>query len=175
MAAAALFAAFSVAFPSSSFLVYITPPSPRLLHSAWPDFLWQVKNLSLFVTIEAVITVKFCISLSKPHWRIVFHFQKAVITQLQGQRTMHVFNRMLANRTEIPEISSSCNDSSLPITSLRLQAGSNWGPSDIGTMVFGCVASVLGMLTLWMTYWLWVRQSSIAMESGITPTLHLSH
>ena len=30
---------------------------------------------------------------------------------------------------------------------------SQWGPGEIGTLVFGCIASVLGLLTLWAAFW----------------------
>ena len=34
-----------------------------------------------------------------------------------------------------------------------------WGPDDIGTLVFGCIASVLAILTLWATFWLERRRA----------------
>ncbi|KAL2042589.1 hypothetical protein N7G274_004348 [Stereocaulon virgatum] len=44
---------------------------------------------------------------------------------------------------------------SLPATSTSdSQQHSGWSPSDIGTMLFGCIASILGVVTLWLTVWL---------------------
>lgn len=67
---------------------------------------------------------------------------------------------------ESPESTPTFNCPSPTITSLSFQQGSQWGPSDIGTMVFGCVASVLGILALWLTYWLWQRQPGDGVRSG---------
>ncbi len=39
-------------------------------------------------------------------------------------------------------------------TSYHLPTQSGWSPSDIGTIVFGCIASILGALALWLTTWL---------------------
>ena len=44
---------------------------------------------------------------------------------------------------------------------LSNQKDSQWGPSGIGTVVFGCVASILGVLTLWMMFWARQRESGI--------------
>ena len=35
-----------------------------------------------------------------------------------------------------------------------IQKQLGWSPSDIGTVVFGCISAVLGLLTLWLTFWL---------------------
>jgi hypothetical protein len=39
-------------------------------------------------------------------------------------------------------------------TSDSQQHHPGWNPSDVGTMLFGCIASILGVLTLWLTVWL---------------------
>lgn len=44
---------------------------------------------------------------------------------------------------------------------------SQWGPGEIGTLVFGCIASVLGILTLWATLWLSCRRASRAAAIGV--------
>ena len=35
-----------------------------------------------------------------------------------------------------------------------VQDQSGWSPGDVATVVFGCIASVLGVLTLWAMFWL---------------------
>ncbi|CAD6583027.1 MAG: hypothetical protein ASARMPRED_001199 [Alectoria sarmentosa] len=71
----------------------------------------------------------------------------------------------LNNNTQILEPSPILNASSSTITSLSSQQGSQWGPSGIGTVVFGCVASVLGILALCMMFWLRQRESGHAIIS----------
>ncbi len=44
--------------------------------------------------------------------------------------------------------------SSSPSSASKFQSQSAWSPSDVGTVVFGCIGSVLGILTLWLTFWL---------------------
>lgn len=44
---------------------------------------------------------------------------------------------------------------------------SQWSPGDIGTLVFGCIASVLGTLTLWVTFWLGRRHTLRVSENGM--------
>lgn len=36
---------------------------------------------------------------------------------------------------------------------------SQWAPGDISTLLFGCIASILGVLTLWATFWLGRRHA----------------
>lgn len=43
-----------------------------------------------------------------------------------------------------------------------------WGLNDIGTVVFGCLASVLGVLTLLMTIWLGRRRASFLHGAGLS-------
>ena len=42
-----------------------------------------------------------------------------------------------------------------------------WGPGDIGTLVFGLIASVLGVFTLWVTFWLGHRRALHTAENGM--------
>ncbi|KAM0798447.1 hypothetical protein BDR22DRAFT_823296 [Usnea florida] len=44
------------------------------------------------------------------------------------------------------------NDSSSPTTPFALPVKPQWSPGDIGTLVFGLIASLLGVLTLWVTF-----------------------
>ncbi|CAD6579811.1 MAG: hypothetical protein ASARMPREDX12_009372 [Alectoria sarmentosa] len=82
---------------------------------------------------------------------------------------------LLDNETQTPEPSPTLNASSSTITSLSSQQGSQWGPSGIGTVVFGCVASVLGLSALWMMFWLRQREPGPATGSSMLFTLHLRH
>ena len=44
--------------------------------------------------------------------------------------------------------------SSSPNSASEPQSQPRWSPSDVGTIVFGCIGSILGILTLWLTFWL---------------------
>ena len=44
--------------------------------------------------------------------------------------------------------------SSSPNSAFKSQNQSGWSAGDVGTVLFGCIGSVLGVLTLWMTFWL---------------------
>ena len=45
------------------------------------------------------------------------------------------------------------NSSSLNSAS-KSESQPGWSPGDIGTVLFGCIGLVLGILTLWLTFWL---------------------
>ena len=51
------------------------------------------------------------------------------------------------------------NTSLSTATPFPLPLQSQWNPGDIGTLVFGCIASVLGLLALWATFWLGRRRA----------------
>ena len=51
------------------------------------------------------------------------------------------------------------NTSLSTATPFPLPLQSQWSPGDIGTLVFGCIASVLGVLALWATFWLGRRRA----------------
>lgn len=92
----------------------------------------------------------------------------AASTAPQETTMLHVINRMMPdNTTQTPEPPPTSNASSSTITSLNFQQGSQWGPSGIGTVVFGCVASVLGILALWMMFWLGQREPAHAVRPGM--------
>ena len=86
-----------------------------------------------------------------------------------------VNKRLPANETQGLEPSSTLHTSSSPIISLGPQQDSQWGPSGIGTLVFGCVASILGILALWMSFWTRQREAAQAEVSGKRSTFHLWH
>ena len=87
---------------------------------------------------------------------------------------MHITNRMILNKTEPQEPSSIFHGPTCTTASLNLQQGSRWGVSDIGTVVFGCISVVLGILALWQAFWMWQRQCSSAILSSISPILSIS-
>ena len=44
--------------------------------------------------------------------------------------------------------------SSSPTPASESQNQSGWSPGDVGTILFGCIGTVLAVLTLWLTFWL---------------------
>ena len=84
---------------------------------------------------------------------------------------MHITNRMLLNNTEPSEPSSIFQGPTSTTASINLQQGPRWGVSDIATVVFGCISVVLGTLALWQAFWMWQKQRSSAILSGISPVL----
>ena len=58
---------------------------------------------------------------------------------------MSPFNGMLAHNMTQPLATA---------TPFPFPPDPQWGPDDIGTIVFGCLASVLGVFTIWATFWL---------------------
>ncbi|KAM0798467.1 hypothetical protein BDR22DRAFT_823316 [Usnea florida] len=71
-------------------------------------------------------------------------------------------SRLPANETQSPDVSPTLHTSSSPNSPLSSQQSSQWGASGIGTVVFGCTASILGILALWMTFWTRQRQPAHA-------------
>ncbi len=66
-----------------------------------------------------------------------------------------IVNRMLAhNTTQLHGEFARRNASFSTAAPFPFPPKSQWGPGDISTLVFGCIASVLGVLTLWATFWL---------------------
>ena len=61
------------------------------------------------------------------------------------------------------------NTSSSPATPYTFPSKSQWGPGDIGTLVFGLIASFLGVLTLWVTFRLGGQHVSHAVRNGLYP------
>ena len=59
-----------------------------------------------------------------------------------------------------PKAAASANVSYPMASSSPVQQSSQWGPDGISTVVFGCIASILGMLAIWATFWLGHRQFS---------------
>lgn len=59
-----------------------------------------------------------------------------------------------------PKAATLTNISYPTATSSSVLQNSQWGPGGISTVVFGCIASILGMLAIWATIWLGHRQFS---------------
>ena len=57
-----------------------------------------------------------------------------------------------------PKATALFNNSHPTATSSPVQQNSQWGPGGVSTVVFGCIASILGMLAIWATIWLGHRQ-----------------
>lgn len=77
------------------------------------------------------------------------------------------------NTLAAPNISSN-NSLTLPnLTqpSFYFPNQARWGLNDISTVVFGCVASILGVLALLMTIWLGRRRASFLHGAGLSNML----
>ncbi|KAM0798448.1 hypothetical protein BDR22DRAFT_974461 [Usnea florida] len=72
-----------------------------------------------------------------------------------------------ANQTYIQESTPTFLTSPSTMASLSTQQDSQWGPSGIGTVVFGLVASILSILTISLTIWkmFFARQRESVVES----------
>ena len=66
-----------------------------------------------------------------------------------------ITNTMLANNMTQPHgLAGTSSSAFSTATPLSFPSIPQWGPDDIGTLVFGLIASVLGVLTLCATFWL---------------------
>lgn len=155
-------------------IIYISFQSPFLSeipkspHPAWPGLSFRLLSReSVFCRQALRIFVQAQRAIAHP-------FQTPLQTFIHEETMMlYAINRMLPdNKTQILEPSSISTASSPTITSLNPQQKSQWGPSDIGTVVFGCVASVLGILALWMMFWLRQREPGHTTSSGMLSALH---
>ncbi|KAF6228544.1 hypothetical protein HO173_011846 [Letharia columbiana] len=71
-----------------------------------------------------------------------------------------IVNGMLAQKTtQLHGALARRNTSFSTATPFPFPTKSQWSPGDISTLVFGCIASVLGVLTLWATFWLGRRRA----------------
>ncbi len=79
-----------------------------------------------------------------------------------GARTSHEITSKRHNGAVFPnpEAAAPINVSYPTVSSSPVQQNSQWGPDGISTIVFGCIASILGMLAIWATIWLGHRQFS---------------
>ena len=66
----------------------------------------------------------------------------------------HIVNGFLHhNMTELHGIPVRSNSSFPTTMPVAFQPKPQWSPGDIGTLVFGGIASFLGVLTLWAKFW----------------------
>lgn len=79
-----------------------------------------------------------------------------------------IANGMPAYNMTRPHAALARRDTSFPTaTPVPSSHNPQWGPSDISTLVFGCIASVLGVLTLWATFWLGRRRALRIVRDGV--------
>ena len=65
--------------------------------------------------------------------------------------------------------------SSSPNLASQFQNQSGWSPGDVGTVVFGCIGSVLGTLTLWLTLWLGRQRFKLVIKEKFQEDLQLEN
>lgn len=65
--------------------------------------------------------------------------------------------------------------SSTPKSASESQSQSGWSASDVGTVVFGCIGSVLGILTLWLTFWLGCQRFKLIVNGDFHKELQLGN
>ena len=63
--------------------------------------------------------------------------------------------------------------SSSPNSASHFQNQSGWSPGDVGTVLFGCIGSVLGILTLWLTLWLGRQRFKLIIKEDYQEELQL--
>ena len=93
------------------------------------------------------------------------HYHIAV--QKEGPAAFDAMKLPIVNGMPAPNMTQSHatlarhNTSLSTATPFPLPLQSGWGAGDIGTLVFGCIASILGVLTLWAAYWQSCRRAYI--------------
>lgn len=89
-------------------------------------------------------------------------------TAAASTMTFPIVNGMLAqNTTQLHGALARRNTSFSTATPFPFPTKSQWSPGDISTLVFGCIASVLGVLTLWATFWLGRRRALRVVGNGM--------
>ena len=63
--------------------------------------------------------------------------------------------------------------SSSPNSASQFQNQSRWSPGDVGTVLFGCIGSVLGILTLCLTLWLGRQRFKLIIKKDYQEELQL--
>ena len=63
--------------------------------------------------------------------------------------------------------------SSPPNSTFQFQSQPGWSPGDVGTVVFGCIGSVLGILTLCLTLWLGRQRFKLIIKEDYQEELQL--
>ena len=57
-------------------------------------------------------------------------------------------------------------NSSIPNPASKSESQHGWSPGDVGTILFGCIGLVLGILTLWLTFWLGRQRFRFIIKEG---------
>ena len=57
-------------------------------------------------------------------------------------------------------------NSSSPNSASKSGSQPGWSPGDVGTILFGCIGLVLGVLTLWLTFWLARQRFRLIIKEG---------
>ena len=77
-------------------------------------------------------------------------------------------NTIVANNmTQLHGSAKSSSSSLSTETRFPFPPSPQWRPDDIGTLVFGLITSILGVLTLWATFWLRRRRALHAGGDGV--------
>ncbi len=98
-----------------------------------------------------------CHPLSPKHYHIAIQKEGAAAIDAMKLPTV---NGMPAHNMTQSHASLVRHDTSLSTaTPFPLPLQSGWSAGDIGTLVFGCIASILGVLTLWAAYWQGCRRA----------------
>lgn len=101
------------------------------------------------------------------------------LAMASGARTSDEFTSKIHSGAVLlnPEAATITNISYTTATSSSAQQNSQWGPGGISTVVFGCIASILGMLAIWATIWLGHRQfrSSMPQPLSLLPKTDAVH
>ncbi|MCJ1451125.1 hypothetical protein MMC28_001460 [Mycoblastus sanguinarius] len=79
-----------------------------------------------------------------------------MISIVSHSQTLHKIEQRSASHFAA---SSTANISSTTKSGFTSQQGAQWSPGDISTVVFGCLATVLGVMTLCFMLWLGRRTS----------------
>ena len=64
-------------------------------------------------------------------------------------------------------------NSSSPNSASKSESQHGWSPGDVGTILFGCIGSLLGVLTLWLTFWLGRQRFRFIIKEGFQDEFHL--
>ena len=129
--------------------------------------------LHLFWVIIVTITTRPILAIPQPSFVGEYHNNPTSprsgslnatvsLAMASGPRTSDETTSKIHSGTVFPETEAVAltNISYFTSTSSQVQQNSQWGPGGISTVVFGCIASILGMLAIWATIWLGHRQFS---------------
>ena len=84
------------------------------------------------------------------------------LARASGAVTSHEMTSMTHNGAVFPKPKTVAlvNVSHPTTSSAPVKQNPQWSPDGISTVIFGCIASILGVLAIWATFWLGHRQLS---------------